>query len=173
MGSYPSCFCCPQSQSNVQQNKINDNEMHMTYIKQPLFNQVVQINPDDDTSLLQIMATYEELINRKSISTGYYCSSNKRSRSISADNKFSINKESLKNIKHLRRKKQQYYRSLSATQLINNGLKQQNSTYKPSSILKNRSNTQQSQFQKRFQKNKVSFLPFILQCNSKNLNDNI
>ncbi|CAD8135045.1 unnamed protein product [Paramecium octaurelia] len=166
MGSYPSCFCCPQSYSNGQQD-INDNETHVTFIKQPIFNQAVQINPDDDTSLLQIMATYEQLINRKSLSTSFHCSSNKRSRSISADNKQQMNKESIKNAKHSKKKKLMYCRSLSANQLINNGSKQQNTNYKPSSILKKRSYTQDSQLQKRFKNNKVSFLPFILQCNTK------
>ncbi|CAK78888.1 unnamed protein product (macronuclear) [Paramecium tetraurelia] len=167
MGTYPSCFCCPQSYSNGQQDTINDNEMHVTFFKQPLFNQAVQINQDDDASLLEIMATYEQLIIRKSISTSFHCSSNIRSRSISADNKQQMNKESIKNAKHFKRRKLLYNRSLSANQLINNGSKQSHATYKPTSILKKRSYTQESQLQKRFKNNKVSFLPFILQCNTK------
>ncbi|CAD8146373.1 unnamed protein product [Paramecium pentaurelia] len=166
MGSYPSCLCCPQSYSQGKQNTIIDNELHLTQFKQPLFNQVVQITPEDDSSLLQIMATYEQLVNRKSISTAYNCSSNNRSRSISVDFQ---NSGVLISKKHEKKKKEQYCRSFSASQFQNNSSKL-STTQKPSSILKKRSNTQESQFQKK-SKYKVSFLPFILQCNSKKLID--
>ncbi|CAD8047409.1 unnamed protein product [Paramecium sonneborni] len=170
MGSYPSYCCCPQSYSNKeQQNKISNDELQLNQFKKPFFNQVVQINPEDDSPLLQIIATYEQLIKKKSISTSYNCSSNKRSRSISVDNKNQIHQESLVNTKHWKRKKMAYQRSLSASQFINS-ISKQGTAYKPSSILKKRSNTQESQFQKK-SKNKVSFLPFILQCNTSKMID--
>ncbi|CAD8045766.1 unnamed protein product [Paramecium sonneborni] len=169
MGSYPSCFCCPKNSSKEQQNKLNDDELHLAQYKQPLFNQVVQINPEDDSSLLIIMATYEQLVNKKSISIVYSCSSNKISRSISFDHNNQRYQESLFNKDHRKIKKMSYYRSLSASQFTYN-LSKQSTTYKPSSILKKRSNTKVSQPQKQ-QKNKVSFLPFILQCNTNKLID--
>ncbi|CAD8139985.1 unnamed protein product [Paramecium octaurelia] len=166
MGSYPSCLCCPQSYSKGKENKITDNELHLTQFKQAVFNQAVQISPEDDSSLLQIMATYEQLVNKKSISTALNCSSKIRSRSISVDNKY---KGITISTKQQKKKKIQYGRSLSASQYINDSSKL-STTQKPNSILKKRSHTQESQFQKK-SKNKVSFLPFILQCNSKKLID--
>ncbi|CAK83267.1 unnamed protein product (macronuclear) [Paramecium tetraurelia] len=166
MGSYPSCFCCPQSYSKGKENIITDNEPHLTQFKQAVFNQAVQISPEDDSSLLQIMATYEQLVNRKSISTAQNGSSKIRSRSISVDNKY---KGIMISTKQQKKKKIQYGRSLSASQYISDSSKL-STTQKLNSILKKRSNTQKSQFQKK-SKNKVSFLPFILQCNSKKLID--